>query len=628
MSDSGSLVGSKLGNYRLERVLGRGRMGVVYLARDEALLRPTAVKILFWELENTSGENPISWFLAEARNVARVNHPRVVQIYSVAKHGQQCYIAMEYVDGPAADTAVASEGRFSATRATEVLFHAAAALQAAHNVGVIHRDVKPANLLLSSTGDIKLSDFGMALRLDDPADRSRTLRVGTPHYTAPELWRGEPASAASDIYSLGATYFYLLTGRPPFAAQDLTSLQAMHLGTEPPDARELCPSVPAQCAALIKRCMAKLPRDRYESCQKLGWEARRALRAIDSSLSARSSRSGAAVSTSEFAPPDEIVESSFVPASGAWVEQFGFARLPFSELNPRQCPYEGEPFVALGQRLTQCLQDRPGATIVIVGPHGSGRTVLLRRQAAQWSKSRVVLHIDMSVQRGSRSLVERIARAAGALPNFPSNIDDAVESLLDTFESLRRHHAQPAVVILDGMDSLQEPPTELKALSLAAATTQCFHMLLVGTSEFHDSCIRTGSLPANGLSTERLDVLPLRCGEALDYIQSWVATSLEPGARVVVVTPDAGLLAGFRARGNLTAINRIVSNMFCMAAAQNRRILDSWDAWVAADNETWSMGDSLLGLRPLVKPRAWPLPELRSILDECRSGAGIAPRSW
>src|SRR5512145_3429257 len=140
-----SLVGAKLGNYRLERRLGRGRMGVVYLARDEALLRPTAVKILSWAMPESQGQDPEAWFIAEARNVARVNHPHVVQIYGVARHGNHCYIAMEYVDGATADAWVARNGPFSVERATELLIQTSSALQAAHEAGIVHRDIKPEN---------------------------------------------------------------------------------------------------------------------------------------------------------------------------------------------------------------------------------------------------------------------------------------------------------------------------------------------------------------------------------------------------------------------------------------------------------------------------------------------------
>src|SRR6266542_4314479 len=160
--DLTTLAGAKLGNYRLERLVGRGRMGVVYLANDEALLRPTAIKVLSWSVAEARGHDPVQWFLAEARMVARINHPRVVQIYGAARQADYCYIAMEYVPGQSAE-AMVSDGPVAPEVATDILLQAAAALHAAHRSGGIHRDVKPANLLVGAGGVTKLGDFGMAL---------------------------------------------------------------------------------------------------------------------------------------------------------------------------------------------------------------------------------------------------------------------------------------------------------------------------------------------------------------------------------------------------------------------------------------------------------------------------------
>jgi len=180
VTDALQLAGLKLGNYRLVRVLGRGNMGVVYLATDEALLRPTAVKVLTW---SPAEHDPEAWFLAEARNVAKLNHPSVVQIYSVARHGSYRYIAMEYVAGVSADARVSELGPFAAEQATEVILQLAAALELAHTSGIIHRDVKPGNILINGDGAAKLGDFGMAIsarRAQAPAVRARDLagRVG------------------------------------------------------------------------------------------------------------------------------------------------------------------------------------------------------------------------------------------------------------------------------------------------------------------------------------------------------------------------------------------------------------------------------------------------------------------
>ncbi|GEJ56705.1 serine/threonine-protein kinase [Anaeromyxobacter diazotrophicus] len=279
-SDLAKLVGTRLGNYRLERLVGRGRMGAVYLAQDEALLRPTAVKVLAWSAAEARGHDPVKWFLAEARLVARINHPRVVQIYGAARQGDRCYIAMEYVAGASAEALVAECGALPPARATDLLVQAAAALEAAHRCGVVHRDVKPANLLIGPEGSVKLGDFGMALGSAGIRTAHAHLRVGTPYYTAPEIWRGEAATPASDLYSLGATYFQLLTGRPPYPAHDVAAVEQAHLGAAVPDPRELVPGLPAACAALAMRALAKSPRERPASAEALGKEARRVLREL------------------------------------------------------------------------------------------------------------------------------------------------------------------------------------------------------------------------------------------------------------------------------------------------------------------------------------------------------------
>src|SRR5512142_72309 len=268
------LAGLKLGNYRLERVLGRGRMGVVYLAKDEALLRPTAIKILSWSEAEAQGHDPVRWFLAEARLVARINHPRVVQIYGAARQDDHCYIAMEYVVGQSAE-AMVKDGPLAPEVATDIILQAAAALHAAHRSGVIHRDVKPANLLVGAGGVTKLGDFGMALGSAELSAGNAHVRVGTPYYTAPEIWTGGAATPASDIYSLGATYYHLLTGKPPFPGADVGAVEQAHLRAPVPDPRRLVPALPASCAALVTRALAKDPKDRQGSAMALLWEARR-----------------------------------------------------------------------------------------------------------------------------------------------------------------------------------------------------------------------------------------------------------------------------------------------------------------------------------------------------------------
>ncbi|HYS79397.1 MAG TPA: serine/threonine-protein kinase [Anaeromyxobacteraceae bacterium] len=329
-ADLTHLVGVKLGNYRLERLIGRGRMGVVYLANDVALLRPTAVKVLSWSAAEAQGQDPVQWFLAEARLVARINHPRVVQIYGAARHGGYCYIAMEYVPGQSVEAALAECGTMPPERATDVLLQAASALHAAHRSGVVHRDVKPANLLIGSDGVTKLGDFGMAFGAAGAPVGQARVRAGTPYYTAPEVWRGEPATAASDIYSLGATYFELLTGRPPFPGTDVAAVEQAHLRAPVPDPREVAPGLPASCAALLQRALAKSPRERHASAQLLAQDGRQVLQEL---TAAGESVAGPRTRT----PPSPPARRPLSPVEGLLASELGFAHRPFFTADPSAC---------------------------------------------------------------------------------------------------------------------------------------------------------------------------------------------------------------------------------------------------------------------------------------------------
>src|SRR5258705_2594695 len=187
---------------------------------------------------------------------------------------------MEYVGGVAADAMVQPAGPFSAERATEVILQLAAALELAHASGIIHRDVKPGNILIKADGTAKLGDFGMAVSTQRTTRHE--IRAGTPHYFAPEIWRGEPATIATDLYALGATYYYLLTGRPPLDRPTIAGLSAAHQRQEIVDPPELAPDIAAVCMPLVRGCMAKSPTERLESARAVAWEARGVLRELES----------------------------------------------------------------------------------------------------------------------------------------------------------------------------------------------------------------------------------------------------------------------------------------------------------------------------------------------------------
>jgi serine/threonine protein kinase len=368
--DPTRLVGLKLGNYRLERLIGRGRMGVVYLANDEALLRPTAIKLLSWRAADAQGQDPVRWFLGEARMVARINHPRVVQIYGAARQGDHCYIAMEYVVGRSAE-AMVEEGPIAPMLATDILLQAAAALAAAHESGIIHRDVKPANLLVGAGGVTKLGDFGMALGSAELAVGNAHIRVGTPYYTAPEIWAGGKATASSDIYSLGATYFHLLTGRPPYPGATVEAVEQAHLQAPIPDPRQLKPGLPASCATLVARALAKQPAERFASAMELLREARRVMQ--DLIVAAGTPQPGAGdPGLSPF--PEGGRPIAPPPAPEILRSALGFAFRPFSPLAPpeaRIAPPPGRSSVAELDAYVRSWIDAtlaPGSPPIVVSP--------------------------------------------------------------------------------------------------------------------------------------------------------------------------------------------------------------------------------------------------------------------
>ena len=263
------LTGTKLGKYRILRQLGRGGMGVVYEAEDRRLQRCVAVKML----PCTLSEDPkiLQRFLQEARIAAKLNHPNVVTVYDVDRQGEFVYIAMELMNGGSAQDLLDAQGALPWTAATRIIAHIARGLSAAHALNLVHRDIKPANMMLTESDTIKLADFGLA-KGTDPSAAGLTRHgsvMGTPSYMSPEQCEGKQVEPRSDIYSLGAAYFALLTGRPPFVGQLPIQVAFAHCSSPIPDPRTIVPDVPEACVAIINRAMAKQPRSRYASADEM-----------------------------------------------------------------------------------------------------------------------------------------------------------------------------------------------------------------------------------------------------------------------------------------------------------------------------------------------------------------------
>ena len=254
------------GRYALERELGRGGMGVVYLARDLSLDRPVAIKLLPPALAEVPELR--ERFLREARTAARLSHPNIVPVHSVEEHGEFVLFVMGYVEGETLGQRIARQGPLSPEDAGRILQEVAWALAYAHQHGVIHRDVKPDNILLDrATGRALITDFGIARVADAVSQASDGIVVGTVRYMSPEQIAGGPLDGRSDLFSLGATGYLALTGRPPFENSVAASVIASGTDIVPVAAQR--PELPTRLAVIIDRCLALDPAQRFPDGEAL-----------------------------------------------------------------------------------------------------------------------------------------------------------------------------------------------------------------------------------------------------------------------------------------------------------------------------------------------------------------------
>jgi serine/threonine protein kinase len=265
---SASLLGTTLsGRYRLEARIGSGGMSTVYRAVDETLQRNVAIKLMHREFRGDSDQ--LERFRREARAVAQLSHPHVVGVIDAGEDEGRSYIVFEYVEGETLKERIRRQGRLPISESVAYSIEIARALGAAHARHIVHRDVKPQNVMIDDEGSAKVTDFGIARTLDEDGLTADGRVLGTTDYVSPEQALGHDVNGQSDLYALGIVLYEMLTGEVPFKGDNQVAVAMKHVREELPDVRALRPEVSAALASVIDGATAKAPEDRYADDQEL-----------------------------------------------------------------------------------------------------------------------------------------------------------------------------------------------------------------------------------------------------------------------------------------------------------------------------------------------------------------------
>jgi serine/threonine-protein kinase len=262
------LVNGRLAQYRIRKSIGRGEMGRVYEAEHMTLARPCALKVLNPGL---LARQPLmlDQFWAEARVVASLTHPNIVTVHNLGTDRGYHFIEMEYIPGGLTlKERLTSDGSFTPMQASVLVHQVVGALAAAHKAGLVHRDIKPTNVLMAGPAQAKLADFGLVRRLNE-LDMAGATVGGTPTYMAPELFSGSPASPRSDLYAVGVMFYYLLSRKLPFHSDSITQIIHNHRNEPVPDVRAVVPEASDGLSKILSRCLSKDPIERFENAEQL-----------------------------------------------------------------------------------------------------------------------------------------------------------------------------------------------------------------------------------------------------------------------------------------------------------------------------------------------------------------------
>jgi len=256
---------NRLGRYEILSELGQGAMGVVYQAKDPLIDRVVAIKTINLSLAQDEKEEYEARFYQEAKAAGRLSHPNIVTIFDVGKTGEIAYIAMEFLEGRELREILNAEFALSVEQVLDIVSQVATGLAYAHEFGIVHRDVKPSNIMVVRDGYVKITDFGIA-RMESAAVHTQTgLVLGSPKYMSPEQVMGKPVDLRSDIFSAGVMLYEMLTGQAPFAGENVNAIMYQTLNSTPLSPSRLNVAVPDMLNFIVAKALAKDPGDRYQS---------------------------------------------------------------------------------------------------------------------------------------------------------------------------------------------------------------------------------------------------------------------------------------------------------------------------------------------------------------------------
>ncbi len=500
---------------------------------------------------------------------------------------------MEYVAGGGVDSFVRNRGPMSPARATEALVRCADAMQAAHDAGVVHRDVKPENLLIAADGNVKLGDFGMALQLHRPRP-NEPARAGTPLYTAPEIWNGEAASLETDIYALGATYYFMLTGRVPYETNYLRSLVAAHVKAPVPSISHSDQRASDGCNYIIRKCLAKGPKDRFASARLLGIAAREVLQSLEGEpfeLLVKAPREDSIPITQR--PTERSLRTVMATASSS------------DELRPEQW-----------DELLQWAVTKESNVNVLLGERGSGKTTLLGRLMAHRATHGLVFCLDGSTVNAyglqSSQLEQEIHKNLAA-------VDANGTPCFDWSLLARADGLSEILFVIDAElkgAKLFESLVEALAALGASINSKIAVSGLPGDKERWQQVAK--ELPSLKFSYTALPQLSLP--RAFDHIRT-KAIALQESGQAQLITPDAMLLAAYFGGGNPGRIDEMVDCLLKPGRKSCPRVITSRDVWDVQFSELTKPDASEPRDKDVSKH--WPTEKVREILNQCRAICGI-----